>query len=84
MSGHTSIEVAVFRSLQFYYVRSIIINSALGSYGAPNCYDCVAHNFDSLTDQYFGVPFPSIIFCLKSIQEMELYLRTGFGESKGS
>ena len=53
-------------------------------YGAANCYDCVAHRFDSFTDQTFDMLFLEIICCLKAIQEMKSYLRTGFCYPKGS
>ena len=59
-------------------------NSTLGSYDAENFYDCVEHNFASLTDQDFNIPLPEIICCLKAIQEMKFYLRMSFGDPKGS
>ena len=39
-------------------------------YDTEKIYECVAHNFLSLTDQAFDVPLSEIVYCLKSIQEM--------------
>ena len=81
-SGRTSIEVVVLISLLFECVIHIRINYGIGFYDTENFYDCVAHNFASLTDQYFDMLLLEIIFCLKSIQEIKLYLRTVFGDFK--
>ena len=63
-----SIEVAVPRILFFDCVIKTRINAALEFYDAASFYDWVAHNFSSLIDQAFNIPFPGIICYLKSIQ----------------
>ena len=42
------------------------------------------HIFFSLNDKDFDVSLSSIICWLKEVQEMNSYLRTGFGDYKGS
>lgn len=56
-------------------------NTALGSYNVQSCYDSVAHNFTSLTIKSVGTPAPIIVTMLKAIQEIQIYLCTGFGDS---
>ena len=75
-SGHTSIEVAVTRSLFFDYAIRKRRNFTLGFYYGEKCYDRVAHNFSLLADKDFNMPLPEIIICLKSIQDIKLYVRT--------
>ena len=71
-------EVVVLKSRLFDYVKQTRIIDVLGLYDAENCYDCVAHNFDLLTDQAFYIPFTKIIFCLKAIQEIKFFIRMVF------
>ena len=79
-----SIYIALLISLLFHYAINIWSNAVIGLYDAENWYDCVAHKFASLTDQYFDLLLLAIILCLKEVQEMKFYLRTVFGDSKGS
>ena len=74
----------VLRSLLFGYVIHKRRDYALESHEAENLYDFVLSNFSSLNYQAINISSPVIICCLKEIKQMEFYLRTGFGESKGS
>ena len=65
ISANMSIEVAVIVVLLFEYIRQTRRNAALGSYDAENFYDCVTHNFFSLTCLDFDMPLPTIILILK-------------------
>ena len=48
---------------------------------ATQCYDRVAHTMASLTLRVYKVRQISVMEMLEPIQNMEYYLRTGFGES---
>ena len=67
-SWHMAIEAAVPRSLIFDYVIKTRRNASLVSYVAEGWYECVSHNFVSLTDNYFDIPLTSTIYCLKATQ----------------
>ena len=84
MSGHTSIEVAVLRILIFGYVRQQISNTVLVYYDTSSCYEYSEHSVSSLTYQALYITLTALICCLKLIQEIKFYLRTYFGDSKGS
>ena len=48
---------------------------------ADSCYDRIAHPMASMIFQSFGVPTPAIESMLTTIQNMKLFLRTGYGDS---
>ena len=75
------IEVPLCRLMFFDMVRQMKRNAALGSFDAQTCYDRIAHAFLSLVVQAVGTPQPLIVCMLKAIQNMKLYLRTGYGDS---
>jgi len=75
------IEVPMCRMLFFDLVRQTRRNASLGSFDAQSCYDRIAHSFLSLVAQAVGTPQPLIITMLKAIQQMKLFLRTGYGDS---
>jgi hypothetical protein len=52
------------------------------SVNADNCFDCVAHAVASLIFQAFGVSKGTCGAMLKTIQEMQFFLRTAFEDSK--
>jgi hypothetical protein len=51
---------------------------------ADNCFDRVAHAVASLIFQAFGVSEETSAAMLKTIQEMQFFLRTAFGDSKSA
>ena len=75
------IEVPICRLMFFDMVRQMKRNASLGSFDAQTCYDRIAHSFLSLVAQAVGTPQPLIVCMLKAIQNMKLYLRTGYGDS---
>ena len=49
---------------------------------AANCYDSVAHVIASLVFQSLGVPKQAVVSMLETIEEMEYFLRTTYGDSE--
>ena len=56
-------------------------SAGVASVDADNCYDRIAHAIASLVFQAFGAPLSASESMLTTIQEMKLFLRTGFGDS---
>jgi hypothetical protein len=54
----------------------------MASVNASNCYDRIAHVMASLIFQDFGVPLTAVETMLGVIENMKLFLCTGFGNSK--
>jgi hypothetical protein len=57
-------------------------STGISSVDADNCFDRVAHAVASLIFQAFGVSEETCGAMLKTIQEMQFFLRTAFGDSK--
>ncbi len=57
------------------------VPAAIASVDASNCYDRIAHAMASLVFQAFGVPEFAIGSMLSAIENMKIFLRTGFGDS---
>jgi hypothetical protein len=55
--------------------------TAVASVDAANCYDRISHALMSLTFLAFGVGMGPVAAMLLAIQNMQFFLRTGFGES---
>ena len=53
----------------------------VASVNAAQCYDRITHAIAALTLRAFKVPPSSVASMLEPIQDMEYYLRTGFGKS---
>ena len=53
----------------------------VASVDAAQCYDRIAHAIAALTLRAYKVPASSVSSMLEPIQNMEYYVRTGFGES---
>jgi hypothetical protein len=56
----------------------------LASVDAENCYDRIAHAISNMIFQAFGTPDTAAESMHTAIQEMQLFLRTAFGNSKES
>jgi hypothetical protein len=63
-------------------VRQSRRSAGISSIDADNCFDRVAHAVASLIFQAFGVSEGTCGAMLKTIQEMQFFLRTAFGDSK--
>ena len=59
-------------------------NHAVTSVDLGQCYDSVNHAFCSIALQIFGVPFKAITLMLLTLQMMNFWLKTAFGEDKVS
>ena len=56
-------------------------NHAVASVDLGQCYDAVAHGFCSLALQAFGVPIKAVTLMLLTLQTMNFWLKTAFGEA---
>lgn len=70
------------RVLFFDLIRQTRKPAGMSSVDAANCYDRIAHAIASLTFQAFGVKRKTSVPMLKAIEEMKLFLRTAYGDSK--
>ena len=68
--------------LFFDIARQTRLTMGQGLVDAANCYDSVAHAIASLVFQSFGVPKVAVVSMLGTIEEMEYFLRTTYGDSK--
>jgi hypothetical protein len=68
--------------LFYNIVRQTRLPAGISAVDADNCYDRIAHPIPSMVFQVLGIPTPAIVSMLSTIQDMKLYLRTGFGDSK--
>ena len=79
---NTSIEVAPCRLLFFDIVRQKEYNTALGSYDATQCYDCMTHSIISLTAQSIGTPTAMIGAMLLAIQCIQFHIQIAYRDSE--
>ena len=56
-------------------------NYAVASVDLGQCYDAVAHGFCSLALQAFGIPMKAVSLMLLTLQTMNFWLKTAFGEA---
>ena len=56
--------------------------AAIATVNASNCYNRIVHAIALLVFQAFGIPELAIESMLGAIEDMKLFLRTGFGDSK--
>ncbi len=63
-------------------VRQSRLLAGISAVDADNCYDRIAHPIASLVFQSLGVPKAVVVSLLSTMQDMKLFLRTGFGDSK--
>jgi hypothetical protein len=67
--------------ITFDIIRQTRRTAGIASVDADNCYNRIAHAIASLVFQAFGVPSTAAESMLTTIQEMNFFLRTGFGDS---
>jgi hypothetical protein len=68
-------------------VQQTRLLAGISAVDADNCYDCIAHSIALLVFQALGVPKEAVASMCSTIQHMQFYLRTGFGnlsESTGA
>jgi hypothetical protein len=68
------------KTLFFDFARQASVPGAIALVDASNCYDRIAHAMASLIFQAFGVPTTAIESMLGAIENMKVFLRTGFGD----
>jgi hypothetical protein len=82
---HSSSEtLAICRRLITDHARQQKLSLAIASVDAAQCYDCVGHGPGSLCCQRWGVPPEGLATMLGTIQQMQFFLRTSFGDSDTS
>ena len=69
------------KTLLFDLARQSRRPAGVSSVDADNCYDRVSHAIASLVCQAFGVSENTVGSMLKTIQDMQFFLRTAFGDS---
>jgi hypothetical protein len=67
------------KTLFFDIARQARVPAVIASVDASNCYDRIVHAMASLIFQAFGVPRTAIESMLGAMEDMKLFLRTGFG-----
>ncbi len=70
------------KTLFYDIVCQLRVPATIPSVDASNCYDRIAHAMALLLFQSFGVEDTAVTAMLETIQEMKLFLRTAFGDSK--
>jgi hypothetical protein len=58
------------------------VPAAIALVDASNCHNWIAHTMASLIFQAFGVPLTAVKTMLGTIENMKIFLQTGFGNSK--
>ena len=79
--GKTPEDAILQQVLVYDIARQLRRPLMVASVDAAQCYDRIAHAIAALTLRAFKVPQSSASSMLEPIQNMEYYLRTGFGES---
>ena len=79
-----AIEVALNKTLLSDISRQTKTNLAIAGADVAYCYDCVAYPFASHACHKVGMPKNITKSFFKTIQDMEMYLRTGHGDSPNS
>ncbi len=69
------------KTLFYDIMRQARVPAAIASVDASNCYNRIAHAIASLVFQAFGVPATAIKTMLSTIENIKIFLRTGFGNS---
>ena len=82
--NRTADDGTLTKVLFFDVVRQSRRVAGISSVDADNCFDRVAHAVASLIFQAFGVSESTSAAMLRTIQEMQFFLRTAFGDSKSA
>ena len=79
--GKTAEDAILHQVLLYDVARQLRRPMLVASVDASQCYDRIAHATAALTLRAYKVKQSSVVTMLHPIQNMEYYLRTGFGES---
>ena len=80
--GKTAEDAILHQVLIYDLARQLRRPLLVASVDTSQCYDRIAHAMASLTLRAYKVRQSSVRAMLHPIQNMEYYLRTGFGESE--
>ena len=81
-NGKTSEDAILHQILIYELARQLRRPLLVASVDASQCYNRITHAMASLTLRAYKVRQSSVLAMLHPIQNMEYYMRTGFGESK--
>ena len=82
LANRSAQEVAVNRMLSLDLFRLRHRPGAIAGVDATQCYDCIVHSLASILAQNEGAPLTPLQSMFTSLQRMQYFLRTKFGESK--
>ena len=82
--GMRAVEVNLNWTLANDHIRGRRARAIIISNDAKGCFDRIAHVVAILALRRLGVPRPAIMSMIATIQEMQHYIRTAFGESDRS
>ena len=82
--GKTPIDTSLTKQLFFDQINILHEDCAQSSTDAEVCYDAVNHTAASISMQSMDVPLNHVTCYLGCVQQMQYYLRTGFGLAKES
>ena len=79
-AGRSAIDATMAKIMFTDVCRTQHRNHAVASVDLGQCYDSVNHAFCSIALQAFGVPMKAITLMLLTLQMMNFWLKTAFGE----
>jgi hypothetical protein len=79
--SHAAIEVALNRRLVSDISRQSRLPTAIMGADAAHCYDRIGHVFSILACLWAGIPLCSAQALFRPIQNMKVFIRTGYGDS---
>ena len=82
--GMRAVEVNLNWTLANDHIRGRRARAIIISNDAKGCFDRIVHVVAILALRRLGVPRPAIMSMIATIQEMQHYIRTAFGESDRS
>ena len=82
--GMQAVEVSLNAQLLFNSIWARRARAVIMSNDAKGCYDRIAHTVVILALRRLGIPKPALTSMIDCIQQMEHFIRTGFGDSETS
>lgn len=83
-AGHSAIDHALNKRLTFDFWRLKKENATLCSNDAKGCYDRIVHSVASIAMQRLGIGPSPVRLMLSTVQELQHFVRTHFGDSSVS
>jgi len=82
--GFSAIEHGLNKRLTFDLIRQLCSPAALCSNDAKSCYDRIVHSVATLSMRRLGIPEAPIVSMFQTIQNMQHFVRTSYGDSAAS